>query len=316
VWDRYPQDLKNQTRVKRLGETAARRTRVLEKVPLPKGKDWQAFLKVSENKDELFRFLSDELMNATSRSDYRLLTTKGELVLSNKAINLSDITPSDHEEADSCMMLHLHHAVMDGHKKAFIRTVDSDVVILSIHFFTTFQNLGLIELWVGFGSGKTYTDIPIHEVALKLGPDKCKALPFFHAFTGCDLTSSMLGIGKKSGWNAWMSFPQVTETMNSLTENPQELTEDSLHMKRIEQFTVLMYSKNSSCSTVNEARQLMFTHSLRSLESIPPTKAALFHHAKRTTLVSAFVWHRALEKQLCLPNPENYGWEWNGRLKT
>jgi hypothetical protein len=39
VWDRYPQkSLKNQTRVKRLGEAAALRIRVLANVPLPKGK--------------------------------------------------------------------------------------------------------------------------------------------------------------------------------------------------------------------------------------------------------------------------------------
>ena len=292
VWDRYPQDsLKNQTRVKRLGETAARRTRVLKNVPLPKGRDWQAFLKVSENKDELFKFLSDELVNATSTSDYYLLTTKGELVLSNKSVDLSDITPTDHEEADTRMMLHLHHAVMSGHKKAFLRTVDSDIVILSVHFFTAFQDLGLTELWIGFGSGKTYTDIPIHEVSLQLGPNNCKALPFFHAFTGCDTTSSMLGIGKKSAWNAWMNFPEVTETMVTLTENPQELTEDSSHMQCTEQLTVHMYSKNCSSITVNEARQLMFTHSLRSMESLPPTKAALYQHVKRTILVSAFVWH-------------------------
>ena len=70
------------------------------------------------------KFLSDELMKATSVSEYHLLTTKGELVLSNKAVELSNITPSDHEEADSHMMLHLHHAVMVGHKKVFLRTVD------------------------------------------------------------------------------------------------------------------------------------------------------------------------------------------------
>ena len=317
VWDLYPQDsLKNQTRVKRLGESTAKRTRVSEKVPIPKGKDWQAFLKVSENKDELFKFLSEELVNATSMSAYYLLTTKGELVLSNKVVDLSGITPSDHEEADTRMMLHLHHAVMDGHKKAFLRTVDSDVVVLSVHLFTTFKNLGLTELWIGFGTGKAYTDIPVHEISLQLGPDKCKALPFFHAFTGCDVTSSMLGIGKKSGWNAWMNFPKVTETMLSLIESPQELTEDSVHMQSIEQFTVRMYSKNCSSVTVNAARRLMFTHNLRSLESIPPTKAALYQHVKRTILVSSFIWHRALEKQLCQPDPAQYGWEWNGRLKT
>ena len=39
-------------------------------------------MKVSGNKDEL-KNLSDELVNATSTSEYYLLTTKVELVLSN-----------------------------------------------------------------------------------------------------------------------------------------------------------------------------------------------------------------------------------------
>ena len=43
-------------------------------------------------------------------------------MLSNdKAVDLSDITPSDHEEADSWMLLHLGHAVVDGQKKVSSR---------------------------------------------------------------------------------------------------------------------------------------------------------------------------------------------------
>ena len=124
-------------------------------------------------------------------------------------------------------------------------------VVLSIHFFTTLQKLGFNKLWIGFVSGKSYTGMTVYELSLQLGPDECKALPFFNAFTGCDHTFSMLDIGKKSGWNAWMKFPDATETMISLTESPHELTEDSLHMQRIEQLTVLMYSKKYS--SVNEA---------------------------------------------------------------
>jgi len=40
---------------------------------------------------------------------------KAEFVLSNTAVEVSNITPSNHKEADS---LHLHLAVVDGHKKA------------------------------------------------------------------------------------------------------------------------------------------------------------------------------------------------------
>ena len=98
-------------------------------------------------------------------------------------------------------MLHLQHdAVMAGHKVAFVRTVESDVVVLSIHHYPAFNNLGLTYLWIGFGCGKKYRDIPVHEVSAQLSPNRCLALPFFHAFTGSDLTSSMFGIGKKLHW--------------------------------------------------------------------------------------------------------------------
>ena len=61
VWDTYTEaSLKSQTRVKH-GETAMRRTRVSAKIPLPKGTQWQTFLKDSQNKDDLFQFISQEL---------------------------------------------------------------------------------------------------------------------------------------------------------------------------------------------------------------------------------------------------------------
>ena len=142
-----------------------------------------------------------------------------------------------------CRNRRLRHAVIHGHRKACLRTVNSDVVVLSVHIFTTLQNWDPSELWIGYGSGKSYTDIQVHDISLQLGHDKQKALLFFHAFTGCDVTSNMLGIGKQSGWNAWMNFPELTDMMISLTENPQELTEDSLHMQRIEKLQYLCTPK-------------------------------------------------------------------------
>jgi hypothetical protein len=117
-----------------------------------------------------------------------------------------------------------HHAVRQYHKNAFLCTVDSDVVILSVHLFPTLERLGLEKLWIGFGSGKAFTDISIHEVATQLGSPKCNAVAFFHAFPGCAVISCMQGIRKKSAWKAWMHFPEVTNTLAALTENPEALT--------------------------------------------------------------------------------------------
>ena len=61
-----------------------------------------------------------------------------------------------------------------------------------------------------------------------------KAIPFFHAYTGCDLTSSMCGVGKKTAWAAWKRYPEVTRTMIELTDNPTELDEDVIHLERLD----------------------------------------------------------------------------------
>ena len=86
-------------------------------------------------------------------------------------------------------------------------------------------------------------------------------------------------------------------------------------MPVLEKWTVMMYSKTCNKVTVNEARQSMFTHNLKSLENIPPTKGALYQHIKRTILVTAYIWHVAFRKMLETPPPGSYGWEWNERLK-
>ena len=59
----------------------------------------------------------------------------------------------------------------------------------------------------------------------------------------------------------------------------------------------------------------MFSHSLKSLDSIPPTKNALFQHIKRALLVAAFIWKQSLSKTPEIPKPSEWGWEWNTRTK-
>ena len=60
----------------------------------------------------------------------------------------------------------------------------------------------------------------------------------------------------------------------------------------------------------------MFTHGLKSLESIPPTKHALFQHAKRSLLIASFIWSNALIKSPEVPDPAQWGWEYNDRTKV
>ena len=127
-----------------------------------------------------------------------------------------------------------------------------------------------MELWIGFGTGKAFQHIPVHEITQTLGPEKSLSCPLFHSFTGCDTTSSFLGIGKKTAWAAWQAYPDLTETLLTLSDDPTLLTPDSIHMARLERWTVVVYSKSSGCSRVNGVRRQLFTHGTRTLDHIPP----------------------------------------------
>ena len=47
-------------------------------------------------------------------SEYQFITTKGDEALSNKALDLIVIINTNHDEANTHVMLHLQHAVKDG----------------------------------------------------------------------------------------------------------------------------------------------------------------------------------------------------------
>ena len=232
-----------------------------------------------------------------------LLSTYFDGVLTNRNFDVSGLQPCNQAESDTRILLHLANAAVHGHSKAYVRTVDSDIVVLVLRFFHT---LGLPELWVGF---KKYRDIPVHSLHAGLGPSKYIALTLFHSLTGWDSTSQFLGCGKKTAWAAWNSFPDLTDTLVALKLNPNMFGIESIHMQRMERFVVLMYSKGCRAAGVNEARLRLFTSGTKSLESIPPTQAALFQHVKRAILQSSFYWHQALSAQQEIPHFSGCGWQ-------
>ena len=141
-----------------------------------------------------------------------------------------------------------------------------------------------------------------------LGPSKSIALTLFHSLTGCNTTSQFIGCGKKTAWAVWISFPDLTDTLVTLTLNPNKFGIGSIHIQRIERFVVLMYSKGCGAASVNEATLHLFTSGTNSLESIPAPQAALFQHMKRAILQSRFYWHQSLSAQQEIPDFS--GWDW------
>ena len=156
---------------------------------------------------------------------------------------------------------------------------------------------------------KKYRDIPVDSLHAGLGPSNYIALTLFHSLTGWDTTSQFLGCGKKTAWAAWNSFPDLTDTLVALTLIPNMFGIEYIHIQRMERFVVLMYSEGCHAAGVNEARLRLFTSGTKSLESIPPTQAALFQHVKRAILQSSFCWYQALSAQQEIPYVSGLGWQ-------
>ena len=108
----------------------------------------------------------------------------------------------------------------EGNTKVSIRTVDTDEVVLAV---TSAQRLKNAEIWIVFGVGKSFRFLAAHEMARTLGPDRCMALPMFHAFTGCYTVPCFAGRGKRSAWDTWKVYDNVTPALCSLIANPESI---------------------------------------------------------------------------------------------
>ena len=285
VWDEYlPDSLKATTRDKR-GKGIRRRVNPNNRLP----GNWDAFLKVDENKAELFKYLA-ELSVTVQCGHKELLSTYGKQVLCNTDRNTDGISPCTHEEADTRLLLHAADCAKLGHTAVMLRTVDTDVVVIAVAMF---QHLTLQELWIAFGMGKYFRYIAVHEIMQVLGPEKSRALPAFHAFTGCDQTSSFAGRGKATAWGTWNLYNDATLAFAALSSVPTNKTIED-NMPVIERFVVLMYDRAINILTVDAARKDLFTRKGRAMDAIPPTFAALLQHTKRVAYQAGYCWGQAL----------------------
>ena len=70
--------------------------------------------------------------------------------------------------------------------------------------------------------------------------------------------SSFINRGKKTAWETWSVFDEVTKDFETLSDKPDidRINECTSNIKR---FVVLLYDRSSECITVDEARKYHFT---------------------------------------------------------
>ncbi|KAG1677784.1 Amiloride-sensitive sodium channel subunit beta [Nymphon striatum] len=283
VWD-LPNSIKESTREKR-GKGVRRKVLGKNKIP----GNWNAFLCDPTNKQELFSFLSDIIATAELPSGKVVAITCGEKVEMNGGVHLMETC--DHEEADTQILIHLQDALQHGATTCLVRTVDTDVIVILIgKFYYLLTICPSAEIWVAFGTGKDFRYININAVAQALGIEISTSLPIFHSFTGCDTVSSFYGRGKKTAWQAWKAYKEVTETFVYIASNPFEMLDvTSRHFEQLERYCIILYDKTSSLTSMNDTRKELFCKRNKTMENLPPTQDALINHTKRA-LYQAGIW--------------------------
>ena len=297
IFDRYYKvSIKSGTRMRRTrGNRPIRRVIENGDVPLPS--DWNNFLASAENKEDLARFLSEQLVG---QEQVKTIIVAGGFVEEQevKSTDLSiDTTPFEavQEEADTRIIL---HCVQDKTDSAVVQARDTDILVLLIAHF---NKMAYRRLWFKAGTSKKRKYIPIHSIVEQMpyGPTVLETLPAFHALTGSDVTSFLSGHSKKT---AWKVFEQHHELLKDLGKG--NLAKETI--AETEQFVCRLYN-TQDVTTVDKARSQLFMKS-RAPESLPPTSDALSFHIMRSHY-QATVWRQAHVNYPDIPPPQDMGWE-------
>ena len=139
--------------------------------------------------------------------------------------------------------MHARDAAIEGSKALVIKANDTDIVVIAVSVLPQLQDIGVETLWTAFGHGVGMKWIPIHELLTAVESARASEIMYFHAFTGCDVVSAFRGKGKKSAWQTWDVFDEVTATFSNHSQFPTEVTDTDL--KTLERFVVLMYDECS-----------------------------------------------------------------------
>ena len=107
-----------------------------------------------------------------------------------------------HEEADTLIVLHgINVAKCDPFQELYIDCCDTGVFLLLLYYF------GKLCTRTVFKCKNDCADIGMfYEV---LDKEKIRALPGFHAFTGCDQIGKFRGFSKETCWKTFIDSREV-----------------------------------------------------------------------------------------------------------
>ena len=159
------------------------------------------FLGSSKKKNDLGIFLSNKFMELHKTSQVLVVKIKDTV-----ACNKTDIATEslifhcNIEETDSKLIRHMINLCQYRYKKLIINTVDTDILKFAIAYSHKLVGYGVESYNFKFEMGDNVNVYNILQLRDTNGHVKCLALPFHHAFTGCDSTSIFYSQGNVNSW--------------------------------------------------------------------------------------------------------------------
>ena len=183
------------------------------------------------------------------------------------------------EEADDRIVVHCAWEINQGSTQLLVMSNDTDTVTRLLYFLPEFQKRGLQELWVEFGIGERKRYLPLHILAIKLGPDLCRVVVKTHVLTGDDALSK---IGTK--YASLLCDPQ--NLLATFGESSQ-LSNDEI--VRAEKYLVNVWTGLRSkfkFETFNKLRvHYVINSTPKPLQNLPPTSCVIHGHIYRAYYV-------------------------------
>ncbi|KAK7901340.1 hypothetical protein WMY93_018109 [Mugilogobius chulae] len=208
---------------------------------------------------------------------------------------------SGHLEADTMIV---HNAVSAATESSastvLVRCDDSDVFLLLVKH--AFRIKAQIIMDLGHSSKNNRRCINITDLANKVGPEVCAALPAFHAFTGCDYLAAFNRKGKCRLFDAMIRDKTVLKVFKDLGKKQ---TVPSRIQQALMAFTCQIYGQNKERDP-DKARYNAVKGKMPKC-NITPCKKVLIEKIKRTNLV-AHIYRSAHLADIEVWDPEKHGW--------
>ena len=232
----------------------------------------------------------------------------------------AEVTPiirldCNHPEADTRICLHAIDADISLQQPGdiVVRASDTDVAVILLHHCHSMK----ASVWMDVGSkgqsNRRY--INISAIANKIGSKVCEALPGFHAYTGCDYTSSLIRKGKKRPLKIAEDNQDYIVALSALAMGEV----DKSTCKLLEEYTAKIYGAKK-VMPLNKYGFLCFEKSfgpkkgkgpfasLKGVDasSMPPCENVNQQKIHRSNFV-AMTWHAACDQ--LIPTEPLKGWE-------